>query len=160
MTAMLGSDSTSMPSTVEASSAVPRLLASEVCTAAAVLEAGTAMVAVMRTLAPVMATVTSEASTPATAAIELSREVLFVSSKSFTLPLAVIVSTTLFGGADGGEGGGGEGGGVSGDGGGIGDGGSGGDGGGSGVGGSGGDGGGACGAPNRGDTRRRVCRPS
>merc|ERR1719409_1085344 len=92
----------------------PRRVASELCTAAAVLEAGTAMVAVMSTLPAVMATVTAKASTPATAAIELFREVLFASSKSPTLPSAVIVSTTLFGGADGGEAGGGEGGGGSG----------------------------------------------
>ena len=74
VTAMLGTDSTGMPSTVEAASVVPRVEASEVCTASAVLEAGTAMVAVMSTLPAVMATVTAEASTPAAEAIEPCRE--------------------------------------------------------------------------------------
>ena len=91
---MAGTDSIMTPSTVKAAAAVPRVEESEVCTAAAVVEAGTAMVAVMSTLAAVMAMATAELSTPATAAIELWREVVFVSSKSLTLPLAVIVSTT------------------------------------------------------------------
>ena len=98
--AMAWIDSTIMPSTVEAAAAVPRVEKSVACTAAAVVEAGTAMVAVISTLAAVMAIVTAEASTPTTAAIELPMEVFVVSSKSLTLPLAVIVSTT-----DGGSGG-------------------------------------------------------
>ena len=44
---------------------VPRVEESEVCTWSAVLEAGTAMVAVMRTLAAVTRIVTSDLSTPA-----------------------------------------------------------------------------------------------
>ena len=147
----------SAASAAEAAEAVPRLVASEFCTASAVLEAGTAMVAVMITLPGVMATVTAEASTPATAAIELSREVLFASPKSLTLPSAVIVSTTLLGGGACGapNGGAGEalGGGGEGDGGGgvggCGDGGDGmgggGNGEGGGEGGGGGGGGGGCG---------------
>jgi hypothetical protein len=63
-----------------------------------VVVAGTAMVAVMSTLAAATLTMTAEASTPATAAIELWREVVFVSSKSLTLPLTTIVSTTGGGG--------------------------------------------------------------
>ena len=48
---------------------VPRLEESEVCTWSAVMEAGTAMVAVMRTLAAVTSIVTSDLSTPAVVAI-------------------------------------------------------------------------------------------
>ena len=65
---MVGSDSTVMLSTAEASAAVPRVEESEVCTSAAVAEVGTAMVAVMRTLAAATSTVTSDASTPAASA--------------------------------------------------------------------------------------------
>ena len=46
-----GADSTVMPSASEAAAAVPRVDASEVCSTAAVVSAGTAMVAVMITLA-------------------------------------------------------------------------------------------------------------
>ena len=74
---MLGSDSTVMPSAAEAAAAVPRVEASEVCTASAVVEAGTAMVAVMMTLAAVTLMVTSEmSSTPAALAIFCSRLVV------------------------------------------------------------------------------------
>ena len=64
------------PSTAEAEAAVPRRDESEVCTAAAVVEAGTAMVAVISTLpaATVTAMVTAEASTPAAEAIDPCRE--------------------------------------------------------------------------------------
>ena len=48
---MDGADSTVMPSASEAAAAVPRVDASEVCSTAAVVSAGTAMVAVMVTLA-------------------------------------------------------------------------------------------------------------
>ena len=66
---MLGFDSTVMLSAAEAAAAVPRVEASEVCTASAVVEAGTTMVAVMSTLAAATLMVTSEASTPAALAI-------------------------------------------------------------------------------------------
>ena len=52
-----------------AEAAVPRLEESVVCTAAAVVEAGTAMLAMMSTLAAVMVIETDEASTPALSAI-------------------------------------------------------------------------------------------
>ena len=70
---MLGSDSTVMPSAAEAAAAVPRVVVSEVCTAAAVEEAGTAMVAVMITLAAVTSMVTSDLSTPAAVATACRR---------------------------------------------------------------------------------------
>ena len=70
---MLGSDCTAMPSAAEAATAVPRLKESEVCTAAGVVEAGTAIVAVMITLAAATLTDTKAASTPALAAIEFRR---------------------------------------------------------------------------------------
>ena len=57
---MVGASSTVMPSAVEAASAVPRLEESEVCTWSAVMAAGTAMVAVMITLAAVTWIVTSD----------------------------------------------------------------------------------------------------
>ena len=50
-----GSDSTLIPSTAEAEVALPRVEESDSCTTTAVVSAGTAMVAVMRTLAAVMA---------------------------------------------------------------------------------------------------------
>ena len=65
VTVMVGTSSTVTPSAVEASAAVPKLEESEVCTASAVVEAGTAMVAVMRTLAAATRIVTSDWSTPA-----------------------------------------------------------------------------------------------
>ena len=108
-----------MPSAVVAAVAVGRAAESTACTWAEVLEAGTAMVAVMTTEAAVTAMVTAEASTPASSATLLWREE--VSAKSLTLPLAVIVSTTgggSGGGAEGGGGGGREGGGAEGGGGG------------------------------------------
>ena len=58
-----------MPSAVEAAAAVPRVELSEVCTAAAVVEAGTAMVVVMSTLPAVTRRGTSDSSTPAAAAM-------------------------------------------------------------------------------------------
>ena len=67
-TVMVGISSTVMPSAVEAAAAVPRLEESEVFSWSAVLEAGTAMVAVMRTLAAVTWMVTSDLSTPAAVA--------------------------------------------------------------------------------------------
>ena len=63
-----GFSSIVMPSAVEAAAAVPRVEASEVSTAAGVVEAGTAMVAVMSTLPAVTAMVTSDVSTPAAVA--------------------------------------------------------------------------------------------
>ena len=65
---IVGTASTATPSSVEAASAVPRVEASEVCSASAVVEAGTMMVAVMRTLAAATRIVTSDLSTPAAAA--------------------------------------------------------------------------------------------
>ena len=101
--ATVGTVSTVTPNAVEASAAVPRLEESEVCTVPAVVEAGTAMVAVMSTLPAVMVRVTAEASTPAAVAIKPRSEVFLVASKSATLPLAVSVSTTdpVEGGGDG-----------------------------------------------------------
>ena len=63
-----GFSSIVMPGAVEAAAAVPRVEASEVCTAAAVVEAGTVMVTMMSTLPAVMAMVTSDLSTPAVVA--------------------------------------------------------------------------------------------
>ena len=65
----VGSDSTVIPSAAEAAAAVPRLEESEVFSAAALMEAGTAMVAVMITLAAATPIVTSDLSTPAAVAI-------------------------------------------------------------------------------------------
>ena len=65
---IVGTASTVISSAIEASAAVPRVEESEVCTAAAVVEAGTAMVAVMSTLPAVMAILTSDLSTPAAVA--------------------------------------------------------------------------------------------
>ena len=67
-------DSTVMPSAAEAAAAVPRVEESVVCTWVEVLEAGTAMVAVMITEAAVTAMVTAEASTPAADAIDVWSE--------------------------------------------------------------------------------------
>jgi len=64
-TVMVGTSSTVTPSTAEAAPAVPRLEESEVCISSAVMEAGMAMVAVMRTLAAATLIVTSDLSTPA-----------------------------------------------------------------------------------------------
>ena len=66
---IVGTPSTEIPSALEAASAVRRVEESEAFTAAAVVEAGTAMVAVMITLAAVMAMVTGNLSTPAAVAI-------------------------------------------------------------------------------------------
>ena len=54
-----------MPSALEASAGSPRLEESISCTVVAVVEAGTAMVAVMITLPAATSTVTSDLSTPA-----------------------------------------------------------------------------------------------
>ena len=70
----MGDDSTMTPSTAEADSAVaPNVDNSELCTAEAVVAAGTAMVAVMITLAAATRMDTEAASTPALAAIESRR---------------------------------------------------------------------------------------
>ena len=66
---MVGSDSTVIPSAAEAAAAVPRLEESEACSAAAVMEAGTVMVAVMITLAAATLIVTNDMSTPAAVAM-------------------------------------------------------------------------------------------
>ena len=68
LSTIVGSDSTTIPSAAEAASATPRVEESEVSTTAAVVEVGTAMVAVMRTLAAATRIVTSNLSTPAAAA--------------------------------------------------------------------------------------------
>ena len=65
---IVGTASTVTPSTAEAASAVASLEESEVCTAEAVVEAGTAMRAVIITLAAATLIVTSDASMPAAAA--------------------------------------------------------------------------------------------
>ena len=65
---MVGTSSIVSPSAAEAASAVPRVEASEVCTSSAAIEAGTAMVAVMRTLEAATRIVTSDSSTPAASA--------------------------------------------------------------------------------------------
>ena len=65
----VGSDSTVIPSAAEAAAAVPRLEESEVFSAVALMEAGTAMVAVMITLAAATPIVTSDLSMPAAVAI-------------------------------------------------------------------------------------------
>ena len=70
---VVGSDWTSRPSALEAATAVLRLEESEFRTAAAVVEAGTAILAVMITLAAAKVMETDEASTPALVAILLSR---------------------------------------------------------------------------------------
>ena len=67
-TVMVGTSSTVTPSTVEAAPAVPNLEVSEVRIASTVMEAGMAMVAVMRTLAAATLIVTSDLSTPAAVA--------------------------------------------------------------------------------------------
>ena len=124
-TVIVGTSSTVISSAVEASLAVPRVEVSEVCTWSAVLEVGTAMVAVMRTLAAVTRIMTSDLYTPAASATFCCKLDMSLSEKSLTLPLTVSVSTTVSveGGGDGvggegGGGGGGEGGGDEGDGGG------------------------------------------
>jgi len=58
-----------MSSAADAAAAVPRVENSEVCTAAAVVEAGTAIVAVMITLAAAKLIVTWDLSTPAAVAM-------------------------------------------------------------------------------------------
>ena len=68
LSVMVGFDSTTIPSAAEAASATPRVEESEVSTTSAVVEVGTAMVAVMRTLAAATRIVTSDLSTPAAAA--------------------------------------------------------------------------------------------
>ena len=65
MITMEGFDTTVMPSAVEAASVVSKWEASELCILSAVMEAGTAMVAVMITLAAVTLIATSDLSTPA-----------------------------------------------------------------------------------------------
>jgi hypothetical protein len=82
---MMGTSSTVMPSALVASSVVPRLEESKVCTLPAVVEAGTAMVAVMRTLAAVTLIVTCELSTPAAVAIFCCKVDWALSGKSLTL---------------------------------------------------------------------------
>ena len=66
---MVGTASTIRPSVVEAPKVVPRAEESEVPTASGALEAGTTMVAVMRTLPAATWMVTNDVSTPAIAAI-------------------------------------------------------------------------------------------
>ncbi len=70
---MVGSDWTSMPSALEAATAVPRVEESKLWTAAAVVEAGTAIVATMITLTAAKVMETDEASTPALMAILFSK---------------------------------------------------------------------------------------
>ena len=70
---MAGELSTGMPSALEAVSAVARLLERSACTADAVVEAGTAIMAVMSTLAAVTLMVTNDASTLASCAIVCCR---------------------------------------------------------------------------------------
>ena len=65
---IVGTASTVTPSAVEAASAVLSLEESAFCTMSTVVEAGTRMVAVMRTLAAATRIVTSDLSTPAASA--------------------------------------------------------------------------------------------
>ena len=65
---IMGTASTAMPSCVVAAAAVPRLVESEACNADTVVEAGTTMMAVMRTEAAATVMVTSDVSTPAASA--------------------------------------------------------------------------------------------
>ena len=111
-TTMVGTSSIVRPSAAEAAAAVPRVEASEVCTSSADIEAGTAMVAVMRTLAAVTLIVTSDLSTPAASATHCCKLNLSLSEKSLTLPLAVSVRTTVPSNDGDGDGGGGDGGGI------------------------------------------------
>ena len=64
----MGADSTVTPSALDAASAVPRVEDREVDIVAAVLEAGTAIVAVIITEAAATAMVTADESTPAAVA--------------------------------------------------------------------------------------------
>ena len=72
-TKMEGTVSTTMPSAAEAAAMLKRLDESDIVTADMV-ETGTAMVAVMSTLAAVTRIVTRDTSTPARLAIEVWRE--------------------------------------------------------------------------------------
>ncbi len=65
----VGTSSTVMPSCSEAATAEERLVESKDCNATAVVEAGTAMLAVIRTEAAVMLIVTADVSTDATVAM-------------------------------------------------------------------------------------------
>ena len=65
----VGTDSTMKPNAIEAAAAVARLEESDVCTVLAAKEVGTAMVAVMITLAAVTLIATSELSMPLAAAM-------------------------------------------------------------------------------------------
>ena len=71
--ATMGVLSTVMPSLSLAAAAVPRLVESEVSTAEAVVECGTAMVAVMSTEPATTLMATADGSTPASSATELWR---------------------------------------------------------------------------------------
>ena len=71
--ATVGVVSTVMPSRALAAAAVPRLAESAVITADVVVEAGTAMVAVIITEAATTLMVTADGSTPATSATEFWR---------------------------------------------------------------------------------------
>ena len=66
---MVGASSTVRPSAAEASAAVPRLVPRSIINDAGLLEAGTAMVAVMTTLPGATLIVTSDVSKPDTAAM-------------------------------------------------------------------------------------------
>ena len=72
-TATVGALATATPSSAEAVAAVPRRAASEARTAEAVVEAGTATVAVMITLPAATRIETSDGETPATAATQRCR---------------------------------------------------------------------------------------
>ena len=67
--ATMGTNSTVMPSAVEAAAAVESLEESELCTVVVVVDAGTWIVAVMITLAPATLIVTSDLSIPAAVAM-------------------------------------------------------------------------------------------
>ena len=71
---MLGADSIAMPSAAEAEAAVPKVEASEACTASEEVVARTAILAVMTTLPAWTMMVTSSLSTPAAAANFSCRE--------------------------------------------------------------------------------------
>eukprot|EP00964_Phaeocystis_antarctica_P035037 scaffold19975_cov48-Phaeocystis_antarctica.AAC.2 len=107
---MMDTSSSATPSALDAAATVPRREVSAMFTAVGVVEAGTAMVAVMRTLAAATRITTSHLSTPAVVATFACKLDLSLPENSSTLPLAISVITTVpVEGGGGGEGGGGDG---------------------------------------------------
>ena len=71
-TTMVGTDSTVMPSAAEAAVAFGRAAESVACTSVEVVEAGTAMVAVMSTEAALMVTLIAEGGTTPASRLEIA----------------------------------------------------------------------------------------